>query len=188
MDDLVDALTFGNVPQVKTALTTVLFALAIYQVAMMSVGYGKVRVRFLKPKAASLAHRSVGDAILPIAVLVGWMCLAYFGVEDGIEHAAYGESTRAFLHVVFGSLLLAVLVLKVVVIRWLTALDRFLPHLGLTALWSLLTAAVITVATIALVTAKIGPGLDSRELRDRQELIEERREAREERLEEQANP
>lgn len=61
MDDLVDALTFGNVPQVKTALT-------IYQVAMMSVGYGKVRVPFLKPKAASLAHRSVGDAILPIAV------------------------------------------------------------------------------------------------------------------------
>ena len=55
-------------------------------------------------------------------------------------------------------------------------------------LWSLLAAAVITVATIALVTAKIGPGLDSRELRDRQELIEERREAREERLEEQANP
>ena len=55
-------------------------------------------------------------------------------------------------------------------------------------LWSLLAAAVITVVTIALVTAKIGPGLDSRELRDRQELIEERRDAREERLEEQANP
>jgi hypothetical protein len=54
-------------------------------------------------------------------------------------------------------------------------------------LWSLLAAAVITVATIALVTAKIGPGLDSRELRDRQEMIEERREAREERLDEQAS-
>ena len=53
-------------------------------------------------------------------------------------------------------------------------------------LWSLLAAAVITVATIALVTAKIGPGLDSRELRDRQEQIEERREAREERLEDEA--
>lgn len=132
LDDLVDALTFGNVPQVKTALTTILFALAIYQVAMMSVGYAKLRVPFLKPKAASFAHRSVGDAILPITVLVGWMCLAYFGVEDGIEHAAYGESTRAFLHVVFGSLLLVVLVLKVVVIRWWTGLDRFLPYLGLT--------------------------------------------------------
>jgi hypothetical protein len=132
LDDLVDALTFGNVPQVKSVLTTVVFALAVYQVGMMAVGYGKVRVPFLKPKAASLAHRSVGDAILPITVLVGWMCLAYFGIEDGIEHAAYGESTRAFLHVVFGSLLLAVLVLKVVVIRWWSALDRFLPHLGLT--------------------------------------------------------
>jgi hypothetical protein len=34
--------------------------------------------------------------------------------------------------VVFGSLLLAILTLKVVVIRWWTTLDRFLPHFGLT--------------------------------------------------------
>ena len=60
------------------------------------------------------------------------------------------------------------------------------PSYAKQVLWSLLAAAVITVATIALVTARIGPGLDSRELRERQELIEERREAREERLEEQA--
>ena len=51
---------------------------------------------------------------------------------------------------------------------------------------SLVVAAVITVAVIAAVTAKIGPGLDATELRERQELIEERNEAREERLEEQA--
>ena len=46
------------------------------------------------------------------------------------------------------------------------------PSYAKQVLWSLLAAAVITVATIALVTARIGPGLDSRE----------------ERLEEQANP
>lgn len=132
LDDLVDTLTFGNVPQVKTVLATVVFALAFYQVVMMAVGYGKVKVPFLKPKAASFAHRSVGDVILPVTVLVGWMCLAYFGVEDGIEHAAYGESARAALHVIFGSLLLAVLILKVVVVRRWTSLDRFLPHFGLT--------------------------------------------------------
>jgi hypothetical protein len=62
------------------------------------------------------------------------------------------------------------------------------PSYGKQVLWSLLAAVVITVATIALVTVKIGPGLDSRELRDRQELIEERREAREDQLDEQANP
>jgi hypothetical protein len=38
---------------------------------------------------------------------------------------------------------------------------------------------------IVAVTAKIGPGLDATELRERQELLDERREAREERLEEQ---
>jgi hypothetical protein len=49
---------------------------------------------------------------------------------------------------------------------------------------SLLAALIITVAVVAIVTAKIGPGLDARELRERQELIEERRETRSERLEE----
>jgi hypothetical protein len=50
---------------------------------------------------------------------------------------------------------------------------------------SLLVAVVITVVVIVAVTAKIGPGLDATELRERQELLEERREAREEHLEEQ---
>jgi len=45
---------------------------------------------------------------------------------------------------------------------------------------SLLVAVVITVVVIMAVTAKIGPGLDATELRERQELLEERREAREE--------
>jgi hypothetical protein len=132
MDDLVDAITFGNVPQVKTALASVAAALALYQVATMAVGYGKVKLPFLKPKAASLAHRSVGDVILPITVLVGWMCIAYFGVEDGIEHAENDESVRAAIHVGAGSLLLALLALKVIVIRRWRSMDRFLPHLGLT--------------------------------------------------------
>jgi hypothetical protein len=50
--------------------------------------------------------------------------------------------------------------------------------------WSLVAAAAIAIVVILLVTAKIGPGLDARELREQQEIVEERREAREERLEE----
>ena len=134
MDDWIDTITRGNVPQVKTVLASVVVALAFYQVAMMAIGYGKVKLPFLKPKAASLAHRSVGDAIVPIALLVGLMCLAYFGVEDGIEHAEDDESTRAAIHVVVGSLLLVALTLKVVVVRWWRSLDHFLPHLGITVL------------------------------------------------------
>ena len=132
MEDLVDTLANGNVAQVKTVLTSVVAALALYQVMLMAVGYGWVKLPFFKPKAASFTHRSVGDVIFPVTLLVGWMCLAYFGIEDGIEHAADGETTRAAIHVIAGGLLIAVLVLKVIVVRWWRSFDRFLPHFGLT--------------------------------------------------------
>ena len=50
---------------------------------------------------------------------------------------------------------------------------------------SLLAAVLLVVVTVALVTAKIGPGLDSTELREKEERQEERLEQREERLEEE---
>jgi hypothetical protein len=132
MEDLVDQLTRGNVPQVKTALASIIVALAIYQVCLMAVGYGKVRSRLLKPRAAAFAHRAVGDAIVVVTLAVAFMCVAYFGVEDGIEHAADDEDARAAIHVLAASLLLGVLALKIVVLRWWHRMDRFLPALGLT--------------------------------------------------------
>ncbi len=48
---------------------------------------------------------------------------------------------------------------------------------------SLLAAVLLVVVTVALVTAKIGPGLDSTELREKEERQEERLEEREERRE-----
>jgi hypothetical protein len=47
MEDLVDTITRSNVPQVKKVVTTVITALAVYQVAMMAVGWGKVKMPFL---------------------------------------------------------------------------------------------------------------------------------------------
>jgi hypothetical protein len=82
MEDFADAITQSNIPQVNTVLTSVITALAVYQVAMMAVGWGKVKLPFLKPRAASFAHRSVGDVIVPIALLVGWICYAYYGFDD----------------------------------------------------------------------------------------------------------
>jgi hypothetical protein len=67
-----------------------------------------------------------------ITLGVAFMCLTYFGVEDGIEHAADDEDARAALHVVAASLLLGVLALKIVVLRWWHRMDRYLPALGLT--------------------------------------------------------
>jgi hypothetical protein len=113
MEDFVDGLSRGNVAQVKTVLASVVLVLALYQVGLMAIGYGKVRVPFLKPKAASFTHRALGDTIVAITLLVAFMCITYFEVEDGIEHAADDEHVRAAVHVVAGALLLAVIALKV---------------------------------------------------------------------------
>jgi hypothetical protein len=102
MEDFVDGLTRGNVAQVKTVLASVVLVLALYQVGLMAIGYGKVRVPFLKPKAASFTHRAVGDTIVAITLLVAFMSITYFEVEDGIEHAADDEHVRAAVHVVAG--------------------------------------------------------------------------------------
>ena len=134
MEDWVDTITFGNVAQVKTVLATVVLCLAVYQVVLMSVGYDVLKPGFLKPKAASFAHRAVGDTIVPIALLIAWMCVSYFEVGDGIEHAAYGETTRAAIHVMAGSAFVGVLAIKVVIVRWFPRLHRFLPHLGIAVL------------------------------------------------------
>jgi hypothetical protein len=130
----VDALTAGNVDQVKTVLASVVFALAMYQGGLMAVGYGKLKLPFLGPRAASFAHRAVGDTAVAVTALVGLMCLSYFGVEDGIEHASDGETGRAALHVTASFALLGVLAAKIAVVRLVPRLHRLLPVLGLTVL------------------------------------------------------
>lgn len=145
MEDFVDELTRGNVSQVKTVLASVVMALALYQVALMAVGYGKVRVPFLKPKAASMTHRAVGDAAVAVGVFVAFLCYSYFGVDDGIEHARGEETTRATIHVVAGSLFVVAVVAKVAVVRGLRRFDRLLPTLGLT-MFTLFAIAWLTSA------------------------------------------
>jgi hypothetical protein len=145
VEDVVDELTRGNVSQVKTVLASVVMALALYQVALMAVGYGKVRVPFLTPKAASMTHRAVGDAAVAVGVFVAFLCYSYFGVDDGIEHARGEETTRAMIHVVAGSLFVVAVVAKVAVVRWLRRFDRLLPTLGLT-MFTLFAIAWLTSA------------------------------------------
>jgi hypothetical protein len=60
------------------------------------------------------------------------MCISYFEVEDGIEYARGGETTRAMIHVITGFSMLGVLTLKVIVVRWWHRMGRYLPALGLT--------------------------------------------------------
>ena len=126
MEDLVEDIARGNVTEVKVVLASIVLALAVYQVAMMAVGYGKVRLPFLGPRAASFAHRTVGDAVVVITLVVAFMCIAYFGFEDGDD----GDELRVLIHVIAGSLLLLVLALKIVVVRWWHGVGRYLPVLG----------------------------------------------------------
>ena len=70
-----------NVTEVKVVLASIAMALAVYQLALIAVGYGKLRPRFLSSGPASKAHRASGDAIVVLLVLVAAMCIGYFGFD-----------------------------------------------------------------------------------------------------------
>lgn len=126
MEAALETLTRGNVAAVKTVLSTVIVALAVYQVVLMAVGYGKVRPRFLQPKSASVAHRGIGDAIVVLAVVVAAMCLGVFGIGEAVD-----EGATTVVHAIAGALVLAVLGLKLLVLHRWHHLGRYLPVLGL---------------------------------------------------------
>ncbi len=131
MEELIEDLAVGNVTEVKVVLASIATALAGYQVVLMAVGYGKLKLPFLQPRPASFVHRSIGDSIVLITLLVAFMCIGYFEVQDGIEHARSGEHTRVAVHVVAAFALLGLLGLKIAVIRWWHSMGRLLPFLGL---------------------------------------------------------
>lgn len=120
MEDLVESLTRGNVAEVKVLLASVALALGAYQLAVIAVGYGKVRVPFLTARPAFAAHRAVGDTIALLLLCTGVMCVSVYGFEDD-----------AAVHAVAGSALLTVLAFKVSVVRRDFGLGRFLPLLGI---------------------------------------------------------
>lgn len=121
MEDFLLGLTRGNVSEVKIVLATIVALLAAYQVALMAVGYGKVRLPFLGPLPASKAHRAIGDSIVAVTIVVAILCIGYFGFEDD-----------AAVHILLACALLAVLGFKVLVVRRLHRLGSLLPALGIT--------------------------------------------------------
>jgi Family of unknown function (DUF6529) len=134
VEDLIETLTRGNPTEVKVVLASVALALAVYQLVLISIGYGKLRPPFLAAAPASATHRAVGDTIVVVLVVVAFMCVGYFGLEDD-----------ATLHIVAAIALLSVLALKIVVIRWWHGMGRFLPALGI-SVWLLLALTWLTSA------------------------------------------
>jgi hypothetical protein len=120
MEQLIEDLTRGNVSQVKVVVASVAAALAIYQVVLAAVGYGKLRTPLLAPRAAFFTHRASGDAIVVLVVLVGLACIGYYGFDEEA------------VHYIAGTALFAVLALKIAIIRWWHGLGRLLPILGVT--------------------------------------------------------
>ena len=134
LEDLIETLTRGNPTEVKVILASVALALAVYQLVLISIGYGKIRLPFLGAPPAAHAHRAVGDTIAVVLVVVALMCVGYFGFEDD-----------ATLHMVAAIALLSVLALKIVVVRRWHAMGRFLPALGI-SVWLLLALTWLTSA------------------------------------------
>lgn len=111
--------TRGNLPDVKVVLASVVAALALYQVLLMGVGYGKLRLRFLGAAPASRAHHAIGDTAVLVVLLTSAACLSYFELEDD-----------NLGHILAASALLVVLAVKIAVVRrWLPG-DWLLPWLG----------------------------------------------------------
>ncbi len=133
MEDFFVEITRGNVAEVKVVLAVVVGALAVYQVALMAVGWGTVRVRFLSQAVASRAHRAVGDTVVFVTLFVALACLSYFEFEDAGPHAVAGVA------------LIAALAVKIAVVRWLTPMQRYLPYIG----GAVFALFVLTAATSA---------------------------------------
>lgn len=120
MEDFLVSLTRGNPSEVKIVLATVVALLAAYQVGLMAVGYGRLRLPFLKPLPASKAHRAIGDSIVAVTLVVALMCIGYFGFEDD-----------AAVHILLAMALIVVLGFKILVLRRLHRLGHLLPALGI---------------------------------------------------------
>ena len=130
VEDFVENITRGNPGSVKTVLASVVLALAAYQLILAAIGYRKLPVIDAKP--AFFTHRASGDVIAVLLVLVALMCLAVFGFEDDYV-----------LHSAAGSARVAVLAIKIAVVRSGIG-GRFLPYLGVT-LFALLALTWFTV-------------------------------------------
>lgn len=133
VEGLIDDLTRGNVTEVKVVLATVVAALAVYQLVLAAVSYGKARPRFLESGPATWAHRAVGDTLLVLTVLVAVACISFYGWEEGGAHA------------VFGCLVLGALAAKVLAVRIGGSSSPLLPWIGI-ALFGLLMATWWTSA------------------------------------------
>lgn len=122
----------------KSLATAAILALALVETGLMLQVYGKARLFPASKKGLRLAHRLLGDLLILLALMTAALCLRF-------EPLGF-YSARASLHIVFASLLLLGLGMKLLIVRNRHRLLRRALGLGLV----LLLLALGTFATSAL--------------------------------------
>ena len=122
---------------IKSSLAAMAFILAVVQVLLMLQLYGKIRIFPGSPSTLAWWHRREGDLLLLIFVGIAYHCVTRAFIDR--------ESSRVVSHAIFGSVLLAVIFFKVLVVRWLPSVMPYVAWIGST-LFILTTGAVLTSA------------------------------------------
>ena len=122
----------------KTLGASLAFFLAVLNLVIMLQLYGKVRLFAWAPESLAWWHRRQGDVILLLFLLIAYHCVRYGYIDPG--------SPRILSHAVLGSLTLAVLTLKLLTVRWIPRLMRWIAVIGA----NLLVVTTGTVLTSAL--------------------------------------
>lgn len=111
------------------------FGLAVLNLLIMLQLYAKVRLFPLTPESLAWWHRRQGDVILVLFVVIAYDCVKYGYIDPA--------SPRVLSHSVLGSLTLAVIALKFVVVRWVPRWRERIVVIG-GALFAATTGTVLT--------------------------------------------
>jgi hypothetical protein len=121
----------------KSLLATLAFALALLNLLVMGQLYGKLRLFPLGPETLSRWHRRQGDVILLLCLFVAYHCLTGATVDP--------KDWRVLAHAILGVTLLALIVFKVVVVRFLPRVMTYIAIIG-SALFLSTTGVFLTSA------------------------------------------
>ncbi len=107
---------------VKSALATLAFALALLNLLIMGQLYGKLHLFRLAPKTLSSWHRRQGDVILLLFLFIAYHCLTAATVDP--------KDWRVLAHAAFASAVLALILFKVLVVRFLPGVMAYIAVIG----------------------------------------------------------
>ena len=107
---------------VKAILATLAFTLAVLNLLIMGQLYGKLHLFRLAPQTLSRWHRRQGDLILLLFLFIAYHCLTAATVDP--------KDWRVLAHAILGVTLLALIVFKVVVVRFLPRVMTYIAVIG----------------------------------------------------------